>query len=94
MLDDTCANANHVAPATGGACPCGLVTRVPASRPLTEETPTVRDLVARCLVERGGLADLPDLRRRADRVLRALAEAGLVVAPVSTAEPATGRASA
>ena len=94
MLDDTCANANHVAPATGGACPCGLVTRVPAPPAAAEENPTVRDLVARCLVERGGLADLPGLRQRADRVLRALAEAGLVVAPVPTAEPVTGRASA
>ncbi|MDT0278391.1 hypothetical protein [Blastococcus goldschmidtiae] len=89
MLDDVCANANHVAPATGGACPCGLVTRVPATRPVAEENPSVRDLVARCLVERGGLADLPDLRRRADRVLGALAEAGLLVAPV--AGPTAGR---
>ena len=81
LEDDVCAHGDHRPPETGGACPCGMVTRVPAIRPGTSGPPTARDLIARCLVERGGVADLPDLRRRADRVLRALAEAGLVVGP-------------
>jgi hypothetical protein len=78
--DDVCAHGDHLAPPTGGACPCGMVTFVPADRPAASGDPAVRDLVARCLVERGGVADLPDLRLRADRVLRVLAEAGLLVA--------------
>lgn len=90
--DDVCAHGEHLAPETGGSCACGMVTRVPALRSV-EEGPTVRDLVARCLVERGGVADLPDLRRRADRVLAALAEAGLEVTPTAT-ETAAGRRSA
>lgn len=81
MPDDVCAHGDHRAPATGGSCPCGMVTRVPSARPATRPDPTARDAVARCLVERGGPADLTDLRRRADRVLAALAEAGLELTP-------------
>lgn len=106
MLDDVCARGNHLAPATGGTCPCGMVTRVPAVRPapaqdttapettsqdLSLHDPAVRDLIARCLVERGGLADLPDLRRRADRVLGALTEAGLLLTRRPAAEAAERR---
>ncbi|MGY1751695.1 hypothetical protein [Blastococcus sp. SYSU D01042] len=80
MHDDACAHGKHLAPATGGCCPCGMVTRVPAARPDPADR-CVRDLVARCLVERGGAADLPELRRRADRVLAALARAGLELTP-------------
>ena len=83
MLDDVCAHGDHRPPLSGGACPCGLVTRVPASR---SQDSAARDLIARCLVERGGIADLPDLRRRADRVLRALVEAGIVAATGPAAE--------
>lgn len=91
--DDVCARGNHLAPATGGACPCGMVTRIPAL-PVAREDSGVRDLVARCLVERGGVADLPDLRRRADRVLRALEEAGLVLGLRPVAEEVAGQRSA
>lgn len=94
LEDDVCAHGDHVAPATGGTCPCGLVTRVPAARPVMDDDASLRDLVARCLVERGGVTDLPDIRRRADRVLRALAAAGVVVAPRSAADGAAGRRSA
>ncbi len=95
MLDDhACAHGDHLAPATGGACSCGMVVRVPAARPAIQQDPTVRDLVARCLVERGGVADLPDLRRRADRVLGALAAAGLLVTPRPAADGVAGRRSA
>lgn len=77
--DDVCAHGDHLPPVTGGSCPCGMVTRVPAARTAVSGESTVRDLVARCLVERGGVADLPELRRRADRVLQALSAAGLAV---------------
>ncbi len=107
--DDVCPHGDHVAPRTGGSCPCGLVTLVPAApRPASGDS-EVRDLIARCLVERGGVdrggverggvdrggvADLTDLRRRADRVLGALAAAGLVLAPRPTADRVAGRRSA
>ncbi|SDF24994.1 hypothetical protein SAMN05660662_1545 [Blastococcus aurantiacus] len=83
--DDVCAHGDHRPPAAGGSCPCGMVTRVPAVRQGTTGDTGVRDLIARCLVERGGVADLPELRRRADRVLGALADAGLLVSPRSAA---------
>lgn len=82
MLDDVCAHGDHLPPVTGGTCPCGMVTRVPAARPAASGDPAVRDLIARCLVERGGVADLPGLRIRAERVLDALSAAGLVVGPL------------
>jgi hypothetical protein len=91
--DDVCGRGYHLAPMSGGSCPCGMVTRVPAA-PSLREPSGVRDLVARCLVERGGVPDLPDLRRRAQRVLDALAEAGLVVAPRGVSEPPVGLRSA
>ncbi len=89
--DDVCARGDHRPPAAGGGCPCGMVTLVPAARPETIGDAGVRDLVARCLVERGGVADLPDLRRRADRVLGALTQAGLLVAHRSVAGGAAQR---
>lgn len=91
MLDDLCAHGDHRPPDFGGACPCGMVTRVPVSR---SEDSAVRDLIARCLVERGGVADLPALRRRADRVLRALTEAGIVGATRPAPDPVAERRSA
>ncbi|SDF09074.1 hypothetical protein SAMN05660485_02497 [Blastococcus fimeti] len=84
--DDVCAHGDHQAPVTGGSCRCGMVTRVPATRPVTSGDARVRDLIARCLAGRGGVADLPDLRLRADRVLDALAAAGLVVGPRPAAD--------
>ena len=77
--DDVCARGDHRPPAAGGSCPCGMVTRVPAARTETVAGARVRDVIARCLVERGGVADLTELRRRADRVLGALSDAGLLV---------------
>ena len=87
----SCAGGDHRAPSSGGSCACGMVTRIPARRPAPR--PEVRDLLARCLHDgpddpfgdRGagaeGTPDAAALRRRADRLLAALAEAGLVVAP-------------
>jgi len=89
--DDVCAHGDHRAPAAGGSCPCGMVTRVPAVRPGTTGDAGVRDLIARFLVEGGGVADLPGLRRRADRVLAALTEAGLLVIPPSAVGGAAER---
>jgi hypothetical protein len=89
--DDVCAHGDHVAPEAGGSCPCGMVTRVPAHRP-TGRDAAVRDLVARCLVEPGGVPDLTDLRRRADRVLGVLAAAGLLAG--ARPGPAVARRSA
>lgn len=89
---DACAHGKHLAPVTGGSCPCGMVTRVPAAASASVDR--MRDLVARCLVERGGTADLPDLRRRADRVLAALAQAGLELTPRPARDAAGGRRTA
>jgi hypothetical protein len=85
--EDLCARGDHVAPADGGSCPCGMVTRVPAARPATVEDDALRDLVARSLGADGdGDGDDPDLRRQADRVLDALTEAGLLVTPPAEEE--------
>lgn len=89
--DEVCARGEHLAPRTGGSCPCGMVTRVPVRRPASSG---VRDLIARGLVEAGGVPDLADLRRRADRVLRVLADAGLVVGPETVVEAAVAQRSA
>ena len=64
-----------------GPVPGALVVDRLSWRPYGRHEPTLRDLVAGSLVERGGVVDLADLRRRADRVLGALADAGFVVAP-------------
>lgn len=44
--DDVCAHGDHRPPAAGGACPCGMVTRIPVPRPVTSEEPALRDLIA------------------------------------------------
>ena len=89
----SCPASDHRPPLTGGTCPCGMVTRVPAIRP--DPLADVRDLVARCLYDGPGdpLADGADrrlegavpvlLRRQADRLLAALAAAGLELGPGS-----------
>ena len=92
-----CPGGDHRPPATGGACACGMVTRVPSrpapKRPGPIVRPEVRDALARCLFDGPGdpLKPAADdhrppsmridglLRMRADRVLAALAAAGLVV---------------
>ena len=97
-----CTGGDHRPPPWGGSCACGLVTRVPkrtaaqTAAPLVP--PEVRDLIARCLYE--GPEDPLErdasdeqrlsgaLRLRADRMLLALAAAGLVI----TADPALSQA--
>ena len=92
-----CPGGDHRPPATGGSCPCGMVTRVPTAKaPVRAEPvvrPEVRDALARCLYDGPGdplALDASDhrpdelrmsaiLRRRADRMLAALAAAGLAV---------------
>ncbi len=92
--DDVCAHGDHRAPVTGGTCRCGMVTRVPAPRPEAPGDARVRDLIAGCLAGRGGVADLADLRVRADRVLDALATAGFVVSPRTAVDVRAERRSA
>jgi hypothetical protein len=87
----SCPGSDHRAPVGGGSCPCGMVTRVPALRP--GPPMDLRDVVARCLYDGPGdpLADGSGprvestmsalLRQRADRLLTALAAAGLELAP-------------
>ena len=93
-----CSGGDHRPPATGGPCPCGMVTRIPTRKPATAgsrllASPDVRDALARCLYDGPGDPLAPDatdhrpddvrmsgiLRRRADRMLAALAAAGLTV---------------
>jgi hypothetical protein len=94
LEDDVCAHGDHRPPSAGGSCPCGMVTRVPAVRAETTGDTGVRDLIARFLVDGSGVTDLPGLRRRADRVLAALGDAGFLVAPRSAAGSAPERRSA
>jgi hypothetical protein len=96
----TCSGSDHRAPETGGSCPCGMVTRIPPARPLP--VVDVRDVVARCLYDGPGDplgdADGPrlegavslSLRQQADRLLAALAAAGLELAhgPAARRRPA------
>lgn len=73
---DDCPQSDHQAPASGGSCACGMVTRIPVAEP--PQSTDVRDVLARCLDdEPGGV----------DRVLAAFADAGLVVAPETRLRP-------
>ena len=78
-----CSGGRHLPPATGGSCPCGMVTRIPAPEPApAAPTPEVLTLLARCLDDgveglEGAAAGL--LRARADRLMAALTTAGLVL---------------
>jgi hypothetical protein len=74
-----CSGGNHVAPKTGGSCPCGMVTRLPA---VDEPPPEVLALLAQCLddgVEGLDAATARLLRERADRLLAAFTTAGLEI---------------
>ena len=77
----TCSGGNHLAPRTGGSCPCGLVTRIPApKKPVPGPPAEVLALLAQCLDD--GFEGLDAaasglLRERADRLLAALTTAGL-----------------
>ena len=74
-----CSGGNHHAPKTGGSCPCGMVTRLPAS---AEPPPEVLELLAQCLddgVEALDAGAAMLLRERADRLLAAFSTAGLEI---------------
>ncbi len=75
-----CSGGNHLAPKTGGSCPCGMVTRLPASAP--EPPPEVLELLAQCLDDGAEALDAAAarlLRERADRLLAAFTTAGLEI---------------
>jgi hypothetical protein len=77
-----CPGSKHVAPKTGGSCPCGMVTRIPApKRPAAAPSPEVLALLAQCLDDGAEGLDAAAsglLRERADRLLAALTTAGLL----------------
>jgi len=78
-----CSGGKHLAPKTGGSCPCGMVTRILApKRPAAGPPPEVLALLAQCLDD-GSLgldaAASGMLRERADRLLAALTTAGLLL---------------
>lgn len=80
-----CSGGRHEAPKTGGSCPCGMVTRILAApkRPAAGPAPEVLALLAQCLDEGSEGLDAAAsglLRERADRLLAALATAGLLTA--------------
>ena len=78
-----CSGGNHLAPRTGGSCPCGMVTRIPApKRPPAGPPPEVVALLAQCLNDGPEVLDAAAsglLRERADRLLAALTTAGLTL---------------
>jgi hypothetical protein len=78
-----CSGGKHLAPTTGGSCPCGMVTRIPApKRPAAGPPPEVLAMLAQCLDEGPEAleaAALGLLRERADRLMAALTSAGLVL---------------
>ncbi|TFV55981.1 hypothetical protein E4P41_16305 [Geodermatophilus sp. DF01-2] len=73
MTRRTCTGGDHRPPPAGGACACGMVTRIPARR--ADPTVAVRELLAQ------SLDGAPDPTQAADRLLAALAAAGLAVGP-------------
>lgn len=77
-----CPNSNHVAPKTGGSCPCGMVTRIPPrKRPAAAPSPEILALLTQCLDDGAQGLDAASaglLRERADRLLTALTTAGLL----------------
>ena len=78
-----CSGGKHLAPKTGGSCPCGMVTRIPArSRPVAAPSVDVLALLAQCRDEGAGGLDAAAsglLRERADRLLAAFTTAGLLL---------------
>ncbi len=78
-----CSGGKHTAPKTGGSCPCGMVTRIPARpRPATAPPPEVLALLAQCLADGSQAIDAASsglLRERADQLMAALTTAGLVL---------------
>jgi hypothetical protein len=75
-----CRGGDHRAPQSGGSCPCGMVTRIPARRPAPEPPGAdVLALLERCLRDGPGVLDPRAselLRERAVQLLAALDVAG------------------
>jgi hypothetical protein len=74
-----CTGGKHLAPATGGSCPCGMVTRIPApKRPPAGPPPEVRAMLAEYLdewsesLEAAASRLLRELEAAASRLLREL----------------------
>lgn len=78
-----CSGGRHLAPATGGSCPCGMVTRMPSpKRRAAGPPPEILALLAQCLDEGSEALEAAAaglLSERADRLMAALATAGLVL---------------
>jgi hypothetical protein len=78
-----CSGGKHLAPKSGGSCPCGMVTGIPApSGPLPELRPRSSHCWAQCLDDGAEALDAAAsrlLRERADRLLAAFTTAGLVI---------------
>ncbi|WP_409332468.1 hypothetical protein [Trujillonella humicola] len=76
-----CRGGDHRAPQSGGSCPCGMVTRIPARRPAP--APLGADVLAlldKCLRDGPGVLDPQAsglLRERAAQLLAALDVPGL-----------------
>lgn len=80
---EDCPGSDHRPPVDGGACDCGMVIRIPVRTPVTGPV-DVRTVLARCLDDESGgvgASPAPAVEQRADRLLAALADAGLVVTP-------------
>jgi hypothetical protein len=82
-----CPSSNHIAPKTGGSCPCGMVTRIPArKKPAAPPSPELMALLAQCLDDGAEGLDAAAsglLGERAARLLAALSAAGLLRAETS-----------
>ena len=78
-----CTGGKHLAPATGGSCPCGMVTRIPApKRPPAGPPPEVLAMLAQYLdqwTESLEAAASRLLGEQVDRLMAALSTTGLVL---------------
>ncbi|MCF6745648.1 hypothetical protein E9529_15475 [Blastococcus sp. KM273128] len=83
---EDCPGSDHRPPVDGGACDCGMVTRIPVGAPAAQPV-DVRTVLARCLDEEAGgeetppVGAAPAVEQRVDRLLAALADAGFAVTP-------------
>ena len=91
-----CTGGKHLAPATGGSCPCGMVTRIPAptrapagpppevlamrAQYLDEWSESLEAAASRVLRELEAAASRL-LREQADRLMAALSTTGLALSP-------------
>src|SRR5919107_4049865 len=101
-----CTGGKHLAPATGGSCPCGMVTRIPApKRPPAGPPPEVLAMLAQYLdewsesLEAAASRLLRELEAAASRLLGELEaaasrllkeQADRLMAALSTTEPVLG----